>query len=98
MIIIPKPLSFEWDNGNQDKSWQKHQVSIVEAEEAFFDQNKKLYPDPIHSGKESRKILIGKTQKNRVLFIVFTIRKEKVRIISARDLNKREKGLYEKTT
>lgn len=97
MKIIPEPLIFEWDEGNQGKNWQKHHVGISEAEEVFFDEHKKLYPDPIHSGKEKRKIIIGKTKKDRVLFLIFTIRKQKVRIISARDLNKREEGLYEKT-
>ncbi len=97
MTSIPEPLEFEWDGANQDKNWQKHKVNHSEAEEVFFDDRKKLYPDPIHSKNESRKIIIGKTKKDRVLFIVFTIRRQKVRVISARDLNKREEGLYEKT-
>lgn len=97
MIILPEPLEFEWDEGNQDKNWETHQVNLTEAEEVFFDEHKKLYPDPTHSTKESRKIIIGKTKASRILFIVFTIRKQKIRVISSRDLNKREGELYEKT-
>lgn len=98
VMIIPDPVAFEWDNGNEQKNWEKHKVSTIEAEEVFFDERKKLYPDPTHSKKEPRKIIIGATKKNRALFIVFTIRRKKVRIISARDLNTRERGLYEKAT
>ena len=93
MIVIPEPLSFEWDSGNQDKNWQKHKVSISEAEEVFFDQHRKIAKDFMHSEKENRYMLIGKTKKDRALFIVFTIRKQKVTIISARDLNKKEYSL-----
>lgn len=96
MEFFLNPLSFEWDAGNQDKNWIKHTVSTSEIEETFFDNDKKLYPDPIHSHQEARKLLIGKTKKGRLLFVVFTIRNKKVRVISARTLNKKEKELYEK--
>ena len=98
MVILPKPLSFEWDRNNQDKIWQKHNVNWDEAEEVFFDQRKKLYLDPTHSRNELRQIIVGMTKRKRLLFIAFAVRKERIRIISARDLNKREEGLYEKTT
>jgi hypothetical protein len=98
MVILPKPLSFEWDRNNQDKIWQKHNVNWDEAEEVFFDQRKKLYLDPKHSRNELRQIIVGMTKRKRLLFIAFAVRKERIRIISARDLNKREEGLYEKTT
>ncbi len=88
MRSFSTPLSFEWDDGNSDKNWKKHKVTRTEAEEIFFDINKKLYPDPLHSGREARKLLVGKTKNGRVLFIVFTIRKKIIRVISARDLNK----------
>ena len=99
MIVIKKPLEFEWDEGNQEKNQIKHQVSLVEAEEVFFDSHKQEYPDPTHSSGEVRKIVVGTTKRNRTLFVVYTIRNQKVRIISARDLNKKkEKDLYEKAT
>ena len=66
-----------------------------ECEEVFFDYKKKILKDKIHSGKEERYLLIGKTKKQRLIFLVFTIRKNKIRVISARDLNKKEYKLYE---
>lgn len=90
MQIIPSPLAFQWDHGNTDKNFDKHQVTNQECEEVFFDQDKKILKDSLHSGSEDRRILIGCTKLSRPLFIVFTVRQSKVRIISARDLNKKE--------
>lgn len=88
--------AFEWDRGNREKNWFKHRVKISEAEEVFFDSQAKSYPDPVHSTKEARKIIVGKTSKGRVLFVVYTIRDKRVRVISARDINKqKEAKLYE---
>lgn len=88
---------FEWDKGNQEKNQKEYDVSITEAEEVFFDDNKQEYPDPTHSEKAVRKIMVGSTKGGRLLFVVYTIRNQRVRIISARDLNKRkEEDLYEK--
>lgn len=95
---LPQPIVFEWDKGNERKSHDKHKVSGQETEEAFFDTHKKLYEDIFHSGKENRYILIGKTQNKRLLYIVFTIRNNKIRAISARDLNRKERPLYEEKT
>lgn len=97
MITLKEPVEFEWDRGNQDKNWLKHKVTIKEAEEAFFDEHKLLSKDTNHSTKqESRYLLIGETVEKRKLFLVFTIRKQKIRIISVRDLNKREYKLLKK--
>lgn len=65
-----------------------------ECEEVFFDNGKKILKDLLHSGKEERYILLGKTKQQRLLFIVFTTRGVKVRVISARDINKKENKLY----
>jgi uncharacterized DUF497 family protein len=90
-------MEFEWDKGNIDKSFKRHNVSDREAEEVFSDFNKAKYPDPKHSNTESRYILTGQTQQKRQLLVIYTIRKNYIRIISARDLNKRKEGhLYEK--
>jgi uncharacterized DUF497 family protein len=94
---LPQPLSFQWDKGNEDKNWKKHRVSREEVEQVFFDQRKQDYPDPKHSQTEVRKLLVGKTKTGRVLLVVYTLREDKVRVISARDLNKAKEGeLYEK--
>lgn len=91
-----KITEFDWDRGNTNKNWKKHQVKDQECEEVFFDSKKKLLNDIIHSIKEKRYILLGQTKLKRLLFIVFIVRKNKIRIISARDINKKEKYLYEK--
>ena len=91
-------MEFEWDGGNSNKSFKKHRVSDQEAEEAFFDQKKVHHTDAIHSQSEQRYILIGTSKSKKILYIAYTIRKNKIRIISARMLNKKEKYLYEKST
>lgn len=96
MKNFPKILGFQWDAGNIDKNWIKHQVTNEECEEIFFDPDKKILNNPLHSIHEKRLIILGRTKKHRLLFIVFTIRKQKIRIISARDLNKKERRLYGK--
>lgn len=94
MKILPEPLAFQWDTANKDKNWQKHQVSSQEAEATFFDPHKRILKDPLHSGREERYVLIGESIRKRLLFVVFTIRKKEICIISARDLNKKERKLY----
>ena len=96
MKVFRRNLAFEWDQGNSEKNLKKHGVSDGECEEVFFDPSKKIAKDVLHSGKESRYILLGMTCRLRLLFIVFTIRKGHVRVISARDVNKKEMYLYEK--
>lgn len=88
---------FDWDTGNRGKSLQKHGVTDEESEETFFDSGKRIFKDTVHSENEDRYVLIGQTKQEKILFIVFTKRKNKIRIISSRLLNKKEKHLYEKT-
>lgn len=95
MRILPDPLSFEWDKGNIDKNLTKHGVSNREAEEAFKNKPVFLFEDLKHSQKEKRYGLFGQTDKGRLLSIVFTIRNNKVRIISTRDISKNERMVYE---
>ena len=96
MKIFKKPIQFEWNKGNVNKNFHKHGVSDNECEEVFFDEKKVALKDMLHSGKEKRFILLGKTKTKRALFIVFTVRGDKIRIISSRDINKNEIKLYEK--
>jgi uncharacterized DUF497 family protein len=95
--VIPTPLDFQWDTGNRNKNFLKHHVTDEECEEVFFDPFKRLFDDPVHSNQEKRHILLGQTKGERILFIAFTIRQKKIRVISARDLNRKECQLYEKT-
>ncbi len=89
-------VEFDWDFGNRNKNI-KHDVADSEAEEVFFDSKKVITKDLLHSQGENRCILLGKTKRGRLLYVVFTQRKKKARIISARDINKKEVSLYEKT-
>jgi uncharacterized DUF497 family protein len=89
---------FEWDIGNFRKNPLRHGVTATECEEAFLYGKRKLLRDRKHSLGEMRFILLGKTTKDRVLFIVFTFRSGSVRVISARDINRKEHILYEKRT
>ena|SRR3989338_2770590 len=94
MKVFREHIEFEWDKGNADKNLIKHKVRNEECEEVFFDPEKRILRDLLHSGTEQRRIIIGKTKKQRILFIVFTTRRKKVRVISARDLNAKELHLY----
>ena len=83
MKIFKKSLEFEWDKGNKNKNFLKHRVSDGECEEIFFDPNKKIAEDAFHSANEERHIIIGRTKLQRILFLVFTIRKNKIKKILA---------------
>ncbi|MBF0553110.1 MAG: BrnT family toxin [Nitrospirae bacterium] len=86
---------FEWDAGNKDKNQLKHNVHWLECEEVFFNWPLIVKQDTLHSKAESRYAALGKTVRNRLLVIVFTIRDKKIRIISARDMSKKERNIYE---
>jgi uncharacterized DUF497 family protein len=95
MIDISSVTGFEWDDGNRDKNWEKHQVSNSECEEVFFNLPLLLQPDPTHSEAAVRYYVLGQTNAGRRLFISFTIRGENIRVISVRDMSKRERNFYE---
>ncbi len=85
---------FDWDDGNSDKNWIAHRVARGEAEEVFFNQPLVVRDDDAHSEAEERFYLLGQTNRQRLLFVVFTIRGALVRVISARDMAKREREVY----
>jgi uncharacterized protein len=97
MKIVPDPLTFDWDSGNSNKNFLKHKVTVQEAEEVFVNEPLVIVEDPVHSKKEKRFNGLGKTIDQRRLFLTFTIRNNKVRIISVRDMDRKEKYEYEKT-
>jgi len=86
---------FDWDDGNRDKNWIGHHVKASECEMVFFNQPLLVIDDVKHSESESRYYAYGKTDVDRKLQIVFCIRKNKIRVISARDMNKKEITFYE---
>ena len=89
---------FEWDKWNLDKSYQKHGITPKESEEIFLDENLKVSRDVEHSQIEKRFIALGKTFENKILFVAFTPRGNKIRIISARKANLKERRKYEQKT
>ena len=96
MNKLLKATVFEWDDGNIDKNWIKHGVSPAECEQMFFNQPLVVADDDIHSGQEDRFYALGRTDANRLLFAVFTIRKNMIRVISARDMSAKERKVYKK--
>ena len=89
---------FDWDEGNAYKNWEKHRVTQGECEQVFFNEPLVVSDDLAHSHKEKRWFLLGKTDADRLLFLVFTLRQDKIRVISARDMNKKERKIYDEQT
>lgn len=85
---------FQWDDGNRDKNWLKHGVSIAESEQVFFN-------DPVlgelesHIWGEPRFYAFGQTDESRRLAIIYTIRQNMIRVISARDMSRKERRAYD---
>jgi uncharacterized DUF497 family protein len=85
---------FDWDAGNIDKNWVKHGVSNAECEEVFFNTPLLIRPDSSHSREESRNAAFGRTDAERPLFVVFLVRNNYIRVISARDMTDKELEVY----
>jgi len=98
MISLGNITGFDWDAGNERKNQDKHGVSKYEAEQVFFNTPLLLLDDEKHSESEQRFHALGRTDEARLLHVTFTIRKNKVRVISARDMHRKEKKVYEENT
>jgi len=88
---------FQWDAGNTEKNWELHQVSQGECEQVFFNRPLLVAPDIDHSEREPRYAALGHNNVGRRLALVFTIRGTLVRVISARDMSRRERRIYEQS-
>jgi hypothetical protein len=99
MIDLTKITGFDWDDGNARKN-DKHGVSMAEAEQIFFNEPLLMVADTKHSKGESRFHALGKTDEGRALHITFTLRNagEKIRVISSRDMHRKERTIYEQAT
>jgi uncharacterized protein len=75
------------------ESWAEC-VSDPECEEVFLNRSLIVRHDPTHSDEERRLYALGQTQKGRQLFIAFTVRQKRIRIISAREMTRRERRFY----
>ena len=99
MIDLEGLSGFDWDEGNARKN-EKHGVSTAEAEQGFFNQPLLLLEDGAHSQSEPRFHALGKTDAGRARHITFTLRQSGalIRVISARDMHRKERAIYENAT
>jgi uncharacterized DUF497 family protein len=93
--VLPDPIAFEWDDGNADKNRRRHGVLGSECEEVFGGPPLLLAEDLAHSVTESRWFALGRTRTGRSLFVAFTIRRNRIRVVSARDMSRKERSTYE---
>jgi uncharacterized DUF497 family protein len=94
MAKLDNIAGFEWDTGNIDKNWVKHGVSNAECEEVFFNTPLLIRLDSSHSQVEARNAAFGRTDAERPLFVVFLVRNNYIRVISARDMTDKELEVY----
>lgn len=97
MIDLQRITGFDWDTGNERKNADSHQISQAEAEQLFFHQPLLITVDTSHSWQEARYHALGQSAAGRLLHVAFNLRFEdtKIRIISARDMSRREGRSYE---
>jgi uncharacterized protein len=97
MLELSQITGFDWDEGNRLKSTEKHRVSQAEAEQVFADTQLLVADDVKHSQAEARYHAIGQTVGGRFLHVTFTLRQSgtRIRVISARDMNRKERAIYE---
>ena len=86
---------FDWDQGERDKNWRRHGVTDAECEQIFFNGPLVAGKDFEHSQQEPRIFALGQTDNGRRLFVAFTIRDRFIRVISARDMTRRELRKYQ---
>jgi uncharacterized DUF497 family protein len=98
MLDLDRLEGFEWDDGNARKSADKHGVSQSEAEQVFFNVPLVLSEDIRHSAEEARYRALGRTDGSRQLHVTFTLRGQMIRVISARDMSRKERVLYGQET
>ena len=98
MVDLSAIIGFEWDAGNGRKN-DKHGVSMAEAEQVFFNAPLLLLDDAAHSQSEERLHALGHTDDGRRLHITFTLRGSGslIRVLSARDMHRKERSVYEQT-
>lgn len=85
---------FDWDDDNIHKNWERHRVTPEEGEGVFFHEPLIIRSDAPHSKVEKRYYALGQTSADRRLFLAFTIRRNLIRVISARDMNRNERAIY----
>ena len=90
----PEFEGFDWSGGNAEKNWTKHRVMPLEAEQVFFNNPLLSGADSEHSQRELRFYALGQTDEGRELFVAFTLRGKRLRVVSARDMSRKERRIY----
>ncbi|CAN7621445.1 BrnT family toxin [Phyllobacterium sp. LjRoot231] len=100
MIDFDRITGFNWDAGNSRKNIEKHDVGQSESEQIFFNEPLLMVADPKHSLSEQRFHGLGHTDDMRLLHVTFTLRQNEtlIRVISARDMNRKERTYYEQNS
>ncbi len=95
--LLAQATGFEWDAGNTGKVVSRHGVTPGECEQAFFSEPFLISYDEAHSRSEPRWRVLGRTSGDRWLFLVLTVRNTLVRVLAARDMNRKERVRYGET-
>ena len=88
-------MNFEWDSEKAARNLAKHGVSFAEAASVFMDVSGLTFFDPDHSDEEDREITIGMSAKQRMLFVSYSVRGGRIRVISSRKATRHERKQYE---
>lgn len=94
-IDLSRFQEFDWNEANREKNWLKHRVDVQECNEVFFNKPRLVQYDKTHSQKEDRFSILGFTNNRRKLMVIFTVRKNKIRVISARNQSRREREYFD---
>jgi uncharacterized DUF497 family protein len=94
-VLLALVNGFAWDAGNANRSWPKHRVSRLECEQVFFGKPLLVVEDPLHSQAERRFVALGRTREQWGLLVAFTVRGERIRVISARPMSRKERKAYD---
>ncbi len=97
MRDVRRIAGFQWDEGNSRKITKKHSVTQAEAEQVFLNHPLLTVADTKHSQTEQRFTALGRTDDGRCLHVTYTLRADGtlIRVISARDVNRKERAVYE---
>jgi uncharacterized DUF497 family protein len=94
IVSVPDFEGFDWSGGNAEKNWERHAVTPLEAEQVFFNTPLLWGGDPGHSSAERRFYALGQTDEGRALFVAFMMRGRRLRVVSARDMSRKERKAY----
>jgi len=102
-VVVAEPMhplddcvGFDWDEANVQKNWERHRITPEEAEEVFFNEPFVVRSDIRHSQREKRYYAHGQTSLDRYLFVAVTIRRNLIRVISVREMIRKEQEFYGK--